>query len=529
MGLETEYGISAGSGARDSLEALVISLIEAARATLVHLPDIASGMYLGNGSRFYIDYGNHPELSTPECANPWDLVRYILAGERILAGVARDSRIPEASLRLFKSNVDYSGSMVTWGCHESYMHRAAPYTLSDDVVPHLVTRTIYTGAGGFNSLSAGLDFTLSPRVPHLSSVQSGNSTADRGIFHTKDEPLSKEGFHRLHIICGESLCSEKAMWLKAGTTALVVALSEAGLEPGAGVRLRSPLQAMQAISSDQTCSISAETDAGRRLSALEIQYHYLTMAEQNLDHPRMPAWAEAVCREWRTILNQLLDQPESLTNALDWAIKRALYSSYARSRGVGWDTLYHWTPVLSDLRYIHNMGTSYNLPFTAELILDPRGPFRDTVSYLTPQLDQSGLSWESLDSVITLRKELMEIDTRFGELGGCGLFAELGKAGVLAHHVPGVDAIDDAMINPPQFGRARIRGEVIRRLAGNGGGYRVDWQGIADLRNNRLLNLSDPFETNERWSDTTKTDAPLPQPFIDIANWSWPDVDSCVG
>src|SRR5690349_21712856 len=162
MGIETEYGNSAGSAAHLSLEGLVNRLVETARATLVHLPDIASGMYLGNGSRFYIDYGNHPELSTPECANPWDLVRYVLAGERILSGVARDLefRIPEARLMLFKSNVDYSGSLVTWGCHESYMHRAAPYTLSDDIVPHLVTRTIYTGAGGFNSLSPGINFTI---------------------------------------------------------------------------------------------------------------------------------------------------------------------------------------------------------------------------------------------------------------------------------------------------------------------------------------------------------------------------------
>src|SRR4051812_36343834 len=31
--------------------------------------------------------------------------------------------------------------------------------------------------------------------------------AERGIFHTKDEPLSKNGFHRLHILSGESLSS----------------------------------------------------------------------------------------------------------------------------------------------------------------------------------------------------------------------------------------------------------------------------------------------------------------------------------
>src|SRR6185436_14148466 len=139
-------------------------------------------------------------------------------------------------------------------CHESYSHAAQPGALSDEIVPHLVTRIIYTGAGGFNSTSRGLEFTLSPRVSHLANVVSNNSTSDRGIFHTKDESLSKPGFYRLHIICGESLCSETAMWLKVGTTALVVAMAEAGLRPAASVALRWPLLAMQAISRDPTCA-----------------------------------------------------------------------------------------------------------------------------------------------------------------------------------------------------------------------------------------------------------------------------------
>jgi len=529
MGIETEYAISGGVHASISPEALANRLLEFSQRTLVHLPDVGSGMYLGNGSRLYLDYGNHPELSTPECANPWDVVRYTLAGERILAGVAREVelRIPDVGIRLFKSNVDYSGSMMTWGCHESYMHRSAPHRLSDDIIPHLVTRLIYTGSGGFNALSNGLEFTLSPRVPHLANVQSSNSTSDRGIFHTKDESLSKPGYHRLHIICGESLCSETSMWLKAGTTALVVALAEAGLEPGLGVELLAPLHAMQTIANDQTCAASVETIDGRRMSALEIQYHYLTLAEQNLDHARMPPWAEAVCREWRAMLNRLLDEPDSLTTTLDWAIKRALYSNYAKSRGVEWKTLGSWTPVLSELRYAHDIGPNYASPLNADLILN-RTSLRETVQRLTPAVEESGLSWESLDLALNVSKELMEIDTRFGEVGGSGLFAELETAGVLTHHVPGVDAIEHAMFNPPQVGRARVRGEVIQRLAGNGGNYRCDWQGVADLTGKRLLNLSDPFEASEQWHDLTQKETPVPRPFIDLVNLSVPDSDTCV-
>src|SRR5947207_3093752 len=47
---------------------------------------------LTNGARYYVDHA-HPEYSTPECADPLEVVRYDKAGERILA------RSMEAALR----------------------------------------------------------------------------------------------------------------------------------------------------------------------------------------------------------------------------------------------------------------------------------------------------------------------------------------------------------------------------------------------------------------------------------------------
>jgi proteasome accessory factor A len=502
MGIETEYAISAlypWGRPLDPSETLN-RMFGLARERLVHLPDIGGGMYLGNGARFYLDYGNHPELTTPECTNPWDVVRYILAGERILSGLTQElSREDAVEVMVFKSNVDYASRWVTWGCHESYMHRATPYGLSEQIIPHLVTRIIYTGAGGFNSQSGGLAFTLSPRVPHLANVVSNNSTSDRGIFHTKDESLCKQGFHRLHIICGESLCSETAMWLKVGTTALVVAMAEAGLRPALAVGLRSPLEAMQAIASDPSCAALVETVGGRRQSALEIQYHYLSLAEKNLRSSWMPPWAEEVCDRWREMLNRLLDAPESVADTLDWAIKHALYASYASSRGVAWNSLPHWTRVISEVRHVLDEGGEYDQALNAAAILSEWGSAKPANERLTDYLEGASLSWDALDSVFKLRQELLEIDMRFGQLGGTGVFASLDRAGVLSHHVPGVEAVEEAIIKPPEMGRARIRGEVIRRLSGQNGNYQCDWQGILDVRTNRVLDLSDPFESAERW------------------------------
>jgi hypothetical protein len=176
---------------------------------------------------------------------------------------------------LTRCNVCYSpNSRSTWGSHENYCcnawrggkhgHRVAPSDLSEDLIPHLVSRVIYTGAGGFNNRSPGIEFMISPRVAHLVQVTSTESTAARGIFHTKDESLSSDGYRRLHVHCGESLCSQTALWLKTAITTLVVALTEAGLRPCRAIMLTNPLEVMQRFAADTTCTASVLSSDGQR-------------------------------------------------------------------------------------------------------------------------------------------------------------------------------------------------------------------------------------------------------------------------
>ena len=66
--------------------------------------------------------------------------------------------------------------------------------------------------------------------------------------------LLGKGYHRLHVLCGESLCSHLASWLKVGTTALIVALADAGLCASTGRALRMPLKAFRTFAADPTCS-----------------------------------------------------------------------------------------------------------------------------------------------------------------------------------------------------------------------------------------------------------------------------------
>src|SRR5262245_44965254 len=334
FGLETEYAVSgdAAHGGPVARGPILENLLRGARRDFPHLPDGSAGMFLQNGARFYIDCGGHPEFTTPECNDPVDVVRYVRAGEAILLRLTDGEPV-----NIFRCNVDYAQRGTTWGSHESYLYRhVAPKALPRQLLPHLVSRVIYTGAGGFNSLSSGLEFTLSPRVSFLGLPVSHTSTGERGIFHDKDERLAPAGFHRLHLLCGESLCSERALWLRVATTALVMALCDAGLTPGEGVTLDAPVEAMRAFARDPTCRCAVGTSRNGTITAVAIQRHYLEQVEAHLGDPFVPPWAGEVCRAWRAVLDALETHPASLSTTLDWAIKHALYTQHLGRRGFSW-------------------------------------------------------------------------------------------------------------------------------------------------------------------------------------------------
>jgi hypothetical protein len=369
--------------------------------------------------------------------------------------------------------------------------------LQPQIVPHLVSRLIYTGAGGFNPFSRGLEFTLSPRAAHLRQVVSGNSTSDRGIWHTKTEALSA-GYRRLHVLCGESLCSQTATFLKVGVTALIVALADAELAPGSAVQLAEPLVAMQNVAADVTCQRPLRMADGRCLTAIAIQRHYLQLAEAHLGDSFMPAWAAEVCCRWRAVLDQLEDAPNSVSQTLDWGIKLALYAHQARSFGVRWEDVGFWNQAIERLAAALDARQGRRKPVSIERVIGSKSPIPEEVAALDPLLQSRGLQWEDAKPLLRSRQKFYEIDTRFGQLGPQGIFEALDLAGVLNHRVSGVDNIEHAMAEPPATGRAGVRGQVIRRLAG-AGKAQCDWQRIVNFQEKQMLDLSDPFTHKESW------------------------------
>jgi hypothetical protein len=227
-----------------------------------------------------------------------------------------------------------------------------------------------------------------------------------------------------------------------------------------------------------------------------VQRHYLTQAEARLDAPYMPSWAPEVCRLWRTTLDRIENDRSSLATRLDWAIKRPLYSSHASRRGFTPASVTAWTRALGAIQGASPVDPIEPWMFD-ELVPRPRSTPCDEAE-TARGVRARGLNPDELPAFRALRRELFEIDMRFGEIGERGIFTSLDAAGVLAHHLNGVDRIEEAMTSPPAEGRASLRGSVIARGQGSNR-YLAAWDHIVDTQGRQVLNLTDPFETVEQW------------------------------
>jgi proteasome accessory factor PafA2 len=294
---------------------------------------------LPNGARLYNDHG-HPEYATPECRTLRDLVAHDRAGERLVQELAvRRAAETGQAVTLFKNNTDFHGA--SYGCHESYLcARSVPFErLLHGMLPFLVTRQLYAGAGKTGVESGGpfsgeCLYQLSQRADFCCEVASVDTLARRPIFNTRDEAHANAGaFRRLHVIVGDANLAEHATALKVGATCAVLELLETGWEPL--FRLRDPVAAIQGVSRDPSLRWMVELEDGRTLRAVDLQRIYLGEAERLLAGYRgEAAW---VLQEWRRVLDDLEQDWQRCVDRVDWCAKRALLECFIEAEGKWWE------------------------------------------------------------------------------------------------------------------------------------------------------------------------------------------------
>ena len=189
---------------------------------------------LKNGARFYVDHA-HPEISTPECVNALQIVRYDRSGEKILENamsLANENLEPDEEIVVYKDNSDGKGN--SYGCHENYLvDRLAPFgEIITHATTHFVTRQIFTGSGKIGVEIPGVEYESVPyqitqRADFFEEEVGLETTLKRPIINTRDEPhADATKYRRLHVICGDANMSETATFLKIGSTSILLAMIE---------------------------------------------------------------------------------------------------------------------------------------------------------------------------------------------------------------------------------------------------------------------------------------------------------------
>ena len=307
---------------------------------------------LSNGARFYVDHA-HPEYSSPEVDTPLDAVVWDKAGELVMHRAAQASSTIEgnAHLKLYKNNVDGKGA--SYGAHENYLVRR-DVDFEDFVAgltPHFVTRQIFCGAGrvGLGQFGERSGFQISQRADYI-EVQVGlETTLRRGIINTRDEPHADDDrWRRMHVIIGDANMAELATYLKIGTTCLVLDAVEGGVRFDDLVPVE-PVEAVQVFSHDPSLRATVPLPDGRRCSALEIQRAVVDrVAEYVTGRPESPRWSQEVLTRWRSVLDDLAEDPMNCADRLDWPAKLRLLHGFKEREGLDWD---HPRLALIDVQY----------------------------------------------------------------------------------------------------------------------------------------------------------------------------------
>jgi proteasome accessory factor A len=310
-----------------------------------------SNTVLTNGARLYVDHA-HPEYATPECSNARDLIIWDVAGERIMeeAGGRVQAALPEGSaIHLHKNNTDGKGA--AYGTHENYLvPRSIPFgAMTRHLLPMFVSRVALVGSGRIGSEhDDDVAFQLSQRADFFEVEIGLETTVKRPLMNTRDEPhADPDRFRRLHVINGDANLCEVAGLVKVGAMMLVLeAIATDGL--GEPLELVDPVLAFRALSHDVELTGTAELADGRRLSALDLQEHYLERCRTMVEREGHRGSSELVLDWWERLLDAARSDLAALVGRVDWVTKLQLLEAFRARHGL---PMTHERVRMVDLQY----------------------------------------------------------------------------------------------------------------------------------------------------------------------------------
>jgi hypothetical protein len=500
MGLESELallGVKPSTSVRDRVGR---ALLEAVAETQPHAPGWGSKhrstLFLSNGGAFGLDPPRSvPELSTPECVDPFDLAGAHRAGLALVAAAAarveefHGHRLTPALASTFHQPRD-----VSLGTHENY---GVPTTLDPailvrNLVTWVVIRSILTEPGVVSSAPDSSGFALSPRAELMTRVSGPYTTHDRALFTTCRLNYSGRGWRRLHLIAAGGTASSWAIIVRHGVAALILELTLRGETLPDGLHLRHPLAALRSVSRDPEAPIETLEGTATALGLNERLHARLHAA--NAREPLAP-WADRVLSEWEHGLAVIARGDDAETALLlESSLRRQILSAYLERAGVEWSVARTWAACLEQVRNL-SPDPGASLPANAAAVRRRLG--EETARAIELELKPAGFTLRDYGRFAGIVDGLLTLDIELSRTPD-GLGAELDR--VHAETRTNGDALlpperwRPLLRTPPPGTRAEVRGRLIARYA-QAPDLRASWAGV--VAGGRVYDLPSPLMTIE--------------------------------
>ena len=360
-GIENEFAVVGQTSHGTFIDALGISpaieLKPQQHSVLAQESTEGSGrLWHTNGSCTYIDIGNHPEHATAECLSARDATKYNKAGEIIASRVFDYPSTDNIRLLLFKNNLGYDihGDDPTtsgqFGCHENYLVHIDSFQSSiipptaheydqkiqifKPLIPFLATRQIFDGSGWWER---DMTFHLSQRAFSIQKETGTGASFDRSFFQIKTGDTGADT--RVHIVSGDANICEFALYLKLGTTSLVLALIESGCCPL--FWYKNSVAALKEISRYQdTCMNPFQVGNSAPLRALDVQSIFFEAVRAQLTSAtyasdEIEAEVAHIMLSWEHALNAFYNgDDEWKRGRIDHATKRYIAEMHTQKQKI---------------------------------------------------------------------------------------------------------------------------------------------------------------------------------------------------
>ncbi len=351
-GGEMEYSVSEKrrNGVIGPLNPGLVPRILMCRPSDMQAMGYANNQFWRNGFRLYDDHGllevSGPECESPEAAAVTDRAGEIIiakllyeATERgILEGFVLNKRVlngrqaidGEDRMSLLRAAAAGYSSCGSHSSHGMEGRKSGvqitPEALELDLL-WKATRCLFLGAGGVVTVpDQGVkqsSFTLYQKAIFICQDYSSDTIHRRGLVNTRDEPLAKEPWVRVHDASADANIAPWAVRMTKAIGGVVLKMIDAGMEAPLHLRWHGGTRLMNAAAFDMTHTQEVdafEDDEVRR--PLDIQWMLHGMSLKLCERMQLSTEELWAIQEWGRVLADLeLQNPRLLIDRVDWAAK----------------------------------------------------------------------------------------------------------------------------------------------------------------------------------------------------------------